>query len=53
MARGALIEERELASLIQLGLAWERGDRIGITGKGMPLLDAVLPRLVADGLVSA
>lgn len=48
-----LIEGDELAKLCDLGFAWEDGNRIGITPAGMPLLDAILPRIVADGLVLA
>jgi putative oxygen-independent coproporphyrinogen III oxidase len=48
-----LVDESELANLIGLGLAWREGDQVGITAQGMPLLDAILPRLVADGLVGA
>ncbi len=53
LPRAALVDEGELGKLMSLGLAWSEGDRIGITAQGMPLLDAILPRLVADGLVSS
>lgn len=49
----ALIDQSELGKLAQLGLAWRAGERIGVTRNGMPLLDAILPRLVPDALVSA
>ncbi|RJY08490.1 radical SAM family heme chaperone HemW [Aurantiacibacter aquimixticola] len=49
----ALIDRRELEALTNLGLCWQREDRIGVTATGMPLLDAILGRLVADELVSA
>lgn len=48
-----LIDHGELGQLVALGLVWQQGPHIGITPQGMPLLDAILPRLVADGLVSA
>lgn len=48
-----LINPHELAQLGKLGLVWQQGTRLGVTPQGMPLLDAILPRLVADGLVSA
>ena len=48
-----LINADELRNLDALGFAWSRGNRIGITPKGMPLLDAILPRLVPDDLVLA
>jgi oxygen-independent coproporphyrinogen-3 oxidase len=48
-----LLDHSVLAELIGLDLAWQQGDRIGITPKGMPLLDAILPRLVHDDLVAA
>lgn len=34
------------------GLVWRDGDRIGVTGAGMPLLDALLAELVPEGLVA-
>jgi oxygen-independent coproporphyrinogen-3 oxidase len=53
LAADALIDPHELAQLSKLGLVWQQGSRVGITPQGMPLLDAILPRLVADGLVNA
>jgi oxygen-independent coproporphyrinogen-3 oxidase len=35
------------------GLLWQRGGRIGVTGEGMPLLDALLGELVPEALVGA
>lgn len=34
------------------GLVWRDGARIGVTGAGMPLLDALLAELVPEGLVA-
>ena len=49
----ALINSDKLAHYASLGLVWERGQCIGVTPDGMPLLDALLSELVADALVSA
>ncbi|MBC7160006.1 MAG: coproporphyrinogen III oxidase, partial [Porphyrobacter sp.] len=46
-------DARKLALHGAAGLVWRRGDRIGITEAGMPLLDALLAELVSDALVSA
>jgi len=35
------------------GLVWRLGERIGVTGEGMPLLDALLGELVPAALVEA
>lgn len=42
-----MIDTRKLALYVDQGLVWHRGPRIGVTGRGMPLLDALLPELVA------
>jgi len=52
-AANALIDNVQAAQLETLGLVWRRGERIGATPAGMPLLDALLARLVPDALVSA
>ncbi|MGB3795083.1 MAG: radical SAM family heme chaperone HemW, partial [Alteraurantiacibacter sp.] len=49
----ALINQDKLQQYAGIGLAWIDGTRIGISADGMPLLDALLPELVADDLVSA
>jgi oxygen-independent coproporphyrinogen-3 oxidase len=46
-ARDALIDARKLALYAGQGLVWREGTRIGITRTGMPLLDALLPELIA------
>lgn len=48
-----LVDRSEMQALAMLGLLRTDGARLAITPQGMPLLDAILPRLVADGLVSA
>ncbi|GGD51433.1 coproporphyrinogen III oxidase [Erythrobacter arachoides] len=53
MARDRLIDPDQLEHLCAIGLAWRAGERLGVTEQGMPLLDAILPRLVADALVTA
>ena len=47
-----LCDMGRLAFLSSQGLAWHRGARIGVTVKGMPLLDAILGELVPETLVS-
>ncbi|QZH74824.1 MAG: coproporphyrinogen III oxidase [Erythrobacter sp.] len=49
----ALLDPRQIARHAELGFVWQAGERVGVTEAGMPLLDALLPKLVADGLVSA
>ncbi len=53
MSGEQLIEFEELSRLEDLGFVSRKGDHIAIAPQGMPLLDAILPRLVHDGLVSA
>ena len=48
-----MIDESAQAELVSLGLLWEADGRIGVTPRGLPLLDAILPRLVSDDLVAA
>ena len=48
-----LIVPAKLKFYAAQGLAWERGERIGITPQGMPLLDGLLGELVPAGLVGA
>lgn len=48
---GALIDEAKRDHLCSLGLLWADGNRVGATGKGLPLLDAILGELVAEDLV--
>jgi oxygen-independent coproporphyrinogen-3 oxidase len=53
IAREALVHPPKLAFYESIGLAWHRGDRVGITPQGMPLLDALLGELVPAELVAA
>ena len=48
-----LIDADRFAFYAQQGLCWREGSRIGVTGDGMPLLDALLGELVPAELVSA
>ena len=45
--RNELIDARKLALHAASGLVREDGDRLIVTGRGMPLLDALLPDLIA------
>ena len=49
----ALLDRSKLDLHTNLGLVWQSGSNIGVTSKGMPLLDALLADLVNDALVSA
>ncbi len=51
--QAGLIDQRALARNIDLGLLWQSDQRIGVTQKGLPLLDALLGELVSDELVNA
>ena len=42
-----LLDARKLAFYTAQGLAWRDDSRIGVTRQGMPLLDALLPELIA------
>ena len=49
----ALIDQAKLGFYTEQGLTWQRGDRIGVTPQGMPLLDGLLGELVPAELVGA
>ncbi len=49
----ALCDPDKLAFYTRQGLCWQRGERIGVSPAGMPLLDALLGELVPAELVSA
>ncbi|VVT15817.1 radical SAM family heme chaperone HemW [Erythrobacter sp. EC-HK427] len=53
MAETALVDLREVERHAELGFVRQEGTRLIITEKGMPLLDALLAKLVADELVQA
>ncbi|MCK0100640.1 radical SAM family heme chaperone HemW [Qipengyuania sp. S6317L1] len=48
-----LIHEQKREHLKQLELIWTEGTRIGVTAKGLPVLDAILAELVDEALVLA
>ena len=49
----ALVNPAKLQFYIAQGLAWQQGERIGVTPNGMPLLDGLLGELVPTELVGA
>ncbi len=48
-----LVDLQGAEELTVLGLLSREGERLTVTPQGMPLLDAILPRLVSDDLVNA
>jgi oxygen-independent coproporphyrinogen-3 oxidase len=48
-----LVETGRLPFLQSLGLVWSAAGRIGVTPRGMPVLDALLGELVPDTLATA
>ena len=52
LAEQELCDPAKLAFYSGLGLAWHHGSRIGVTGQGMPVLDAMLGELVPAELVA-
>ncbi len=52
-AQDALCDPAKLAFYTKQGLAWRTADRIGISPKGMILLDALIAELVPAALVAA
>jgi len=48
-----LVHEQKREQLKQLELIWTEGTRIGVTAKGLPVLDAILAELVDEALVLA
>ena len=53
IGRAALVNQARIDLHVSLGLVRYEADRIAVTRAGMPLLDALLGEIVADGLVSA
>ena len=51
IAPAEMIDARKFAFYRDMGMLWEVDDRIGVTGAGMPLLDALLAELVRAELV--
>ena len=52
LAEAALCDRRKLDFYCAQGLVWREGSRIGVTGAGMALLDALLGELVPAELVA-
>jgi oxygen-independent coproporphyrinogen-3 oxidase len=48
-----LIDQNRLAMLRDLGFVWQSNERLGVTPRGMPVLDALLGELVNTDLVTA
>ena len=53
LATEQLCDPGKLAFYQAQGLVWRKGSRIGISEKGILLLDALLSELVPEGLVAA
>jgi oxygen-independent coproporphyrinogen-3 oxidase len=53
ISRRDLVEPAKLTFYNGLGMTWSEGPCIGVTPKGMPLLDALLGELVPVALVAA
>ena len=45
-----MVDLREIAKLVDLGLVEQRDARLIVTPNGMPLLDAILPKVISDVL---
>ncbi len=52
LGRSDLVVDTAIDRYAALGLLWRDNDRIGVTIKGFPLLDALLGEVVADSLVA-
>ncbi|PEQ11218.1 coproporphyrinogen III oxidase [Novosphingobium sp. PC22D] len=53
VASTALVDGDKAAFYAARGLIWREGSRLGVTGAGMPLLDALLGELVPADLLAA
>jgi putative oxygen-independent coproporphyrinogen III oxidase len=53
LTEAELVDGTRAAFLESIGLVWHEAGRMGVTGRGMPVLDAVLGELVPDTLVGA
>ena len=53
MPESGLLRPAMVQQFTGLGLIWREGDRVGVTPKGMPLLDAVLAGVIEDDLLFA
>ena len=52
LRESSLCDPGKLEFYASLGLVWSECTRIGVTGRGMPVLDAVLGELVPAELVA-
>ncbi|PHR15302.1 MAG: coproporphyrinogen III oxidase [Sphingopyxis sp.] len=50
LTAAAMVDGDEVRKLADLGFAEQRGSQLIVRPKGMPLLDALLPKIIADGL---
>ncbi|QTD55611.1 radical SAM family heme chaperone HemW [Parasphingorhabdus cellanae] len=50
LAMAGMVDEAEVQKLCGLGLVERDGDHLTVKPKGMPLLDAMLPKIIADVL---
>jgi oxygen-independent coproporphyrinogen-3 oxidase len=50
---GDLLDQARLARYLDMGLLWRNDTTLGVSEAGMPLLDALLGEIVAEGLVAA
>lgn len=48
-----LVDQNRLTMLRDLGFVWQSNERLGVTPRGMPVLDALLGELVNTDLVTA
>ncbi len=48
LAVGQMVDQAEIAKLAGLGFVEHRGERLIVLPNGMPLLDALLPKIIAD-----
>ena len=53
LPRDRLLDAKMVERYVDLGLLWQRGDRLGVSESGRPLLDALLGEIVAGSLVEA
>ncbi len=53
IAPSALLDGAKVVLYKDLGLVWRKGNRLGVTAAGMPLLDGLLAELVSADLLGA
>jgi len=53
VASDGLLNAKKREHLEELGFIWSNGTKVGVTAKGLPLLDALLGELVDEALVLA